>query len=254
MSDILVHGFGGRLGSLICRVAADCGLRVVGGVRATKNSENVDFPVFYDIWDCDIFADVIIDSSIAAATPNVLDFALVKKKPLVVCTTGLPDACVEQIRAASEHLPILYSANMSLGVTLVYNLVRQAAAALFDKDFDIEIVEAHHNRKNDAPSGTALVLADVINSTIGGNHSYNMGRAGTGRRKPDEIGIHAIRGGTLAGSHKVIFAGHDEMIEISHSAMSGEVFARGACAAAKFLINKPPGLYDIADLFTNFAK
>ena len=252
MVNILVYGCYGKLGRLICdTAAAQDGFNITAGIANFARPAKPAYPFFDNIWDCDIPADVIIDCSIAHAVDNALDYAVAKNTPIIICTTALSDDTIANINLAAKKIPVLRSANLSLGTNLLARLVSDAAAALFGKGFDIEIIEQHHKYKVDAPSGTALMLADVINAALPAPHEAHCGRCGRGARKPNEIGIHSIRGGTNCGSHKVLFAGYDEVVEISHSAQSRDVFARGAIAAAAFLAGKPAGIYEMTDIFGN---
>lgn len=242
---IIMHGLG-RLGRSIITAAENNQFIIVAGAESNLQS-NFNFPVYIDIDKCTEAADVIVDCSTASAVPALLDYAMTRKLPLVICTTGFDSAVMTKIKDASAHIPIFLSANMSLGVNLAAKLARTAAKALQGSGFDIEIVERHHNQKLDSPSGTANMLAQSIASAIG-EQNMVYGRSGMDKRKPGDIGMHAIRGGTIVGEHTVIFAGPDEIIEIKHAALSREVFARGALAAAKFIAIKPPGLYNMDNL------
>lgn len=250
MLKILIHGYKGRLGNAICKLAEanhDC--EIVAGVDVSANKSSDSFPVFQDIADCDMPADIIIDCSIAPAVSKVLDFAVSNKTPIVICTTGLTSETIEQINRAAEKIPVFRSANMSLGINLISSLMEKMVKILGDSNFDIEIIEKHHNQKIDAPSGTALLLADKINAVSGNAYEYVYDRSKvTKKRDKKELGISAIRGGTIVGEHSVIFAGNDEVIEIKHIAASKEVFAAGAIKAAKYVAAKTPGLYDMQSL------
>lgn len=206
------------------------------------------YPVYTSCSDITCEADVIIDFSHPSALNGLLSFAVDRKLPAVIATTGLSDSQIAQIRAASYLIPVFFSFNMSLGINLLLELTRKAALVL-GNEFDIEIVEAHHNQKIDAPSGTALMLANEINDALDGQYSYEYDRhSQRKKRTKKEIGIHAIRGGTIVGEHEVIFAGRDELVTLSHSARSKDVFAVGAVNAAVFLKDRPAGLYDMRSL------
>ncbi|MCL2397285.1 MAG: 4-hydroxy-tetrahydrodipicolinate reductase [Defluviitaleaceae bacterium] len=248
MTKIIIHGLG-RLGRSVC-AAMDDQFTVAAAIEAAPTQTNDDFPVYMNVEQCTQNADVVVDCSVAHAVPALLTWAVARQLPLVICTTALDDSTIDQINDAVAKIPIFLSANMSLGVNLAAKLARTTAKALDGKGFDIEIIERHHNQKLDAPSGTAVLLADSITSAIG-EQNMVYGRHGLRKRAPNEIGIHAIRGGTVVGEHTVIFAGHDEVIEIKHAALSREVFARGALVAAKFITGKPPGLYTMDDLLEN---
>ena len=207
-----------------------------------------DFPVFDDFSKIDISADVIIDFSNPSTLDGLLAYACKHKTPAVICTTGYSAAQVASIKKASEAVAVFYSGNMSLGINLLIALSKKAAA-VFGREFDIEIIEKHHNQKIDAPSGTALMIADGIASVmekepqyVYDRHSYRK------KREKNEIGIHTVRGGTIVGEHEVLFAGHDEVLTIKHQAQSKEVFATGAVNAAVFLNGKAAGMYDMSDL------
>jgi 4-hydroxy-tetrahydrodipicolinate reductase len=248
MIRVLMSGCNGKMGQVITRLANESDqLRIVAGCDINDNIKN-DYPVFKNIKDCNVEVDVIIDFSNPSAFDNLIDFATSKKIPLVMATTGLSQENIEKLKVASKDIPIFFSANMSLGINLVLNLVKKAARVL-EGNFDIEIIEKHHNQKLDAPSGTALVLADAINSVLQQKYEYTYDRhSRRAKRKTNEIGIHAVRGGTIVGEHSVIFAGNDEIIEINHSAMSKEIFGTGALKAARYIYNKTPGIYSMDDL------
>ena len=249
MINIILHGCGGNMGRVvesIVTTSTDC--KIVAGIDA-RDGISTTYPVFTSADKCNIDADVIIDFSIASAVPALLDFAKNKKIPVVLCTTGLSAELTEELQAYSKDVAVLKSANMSLGVNLMLSLVKKAAEMLYDSNFDIEIVEKHHNQKIDAPSGTALALADSINIALDNQMNYTYDRSQTReKRNTREIGIHAVRGGTIVGEHDVIFAGKDEILTINHTAMSKEIFAVGAVKAAKFLAGKPAGFYTMENL------
>ena len=205
-----------------------------------------------NIRDCEVQADVVIDFSTAGAVDQVLDYCMERKLPLVLCTTGLSEEQLAKTDAASRTVAVLKSANMSLGINTLFELLQKAAAALAPAGFDIEIVEKHHNQKLDAPSGTALALADVINGAMDGAYEYKYDRSKERRKRGShEIGISAVRGGTIVGEHEIIFAGKDEVIEIKHTAYSRAVFGKGAVEAAKFLKGKEPGYYDMQNVVSS---
>lgn len=206
------------------------------------------YPVFTAPADCNVQADVAIDFSHPACLSPLLAYCKAQHLPVVVATTGLSEAQVEEIHMAAKEIPVFYTANMSLGVNLMIELAKKATEILGGQ-FDIEIVEKHHNQKIDAPSGTALMLADAISSSLKNPPQYVYDRhSKRAKREKNEIGIHAVRGGTIVGEHEVIFAGPDELLTISHSARSKEVFATGAINAALFLCGRPAGLYSMKDL------
>ncbi len=249
MVNVIMHGCNGRMGQMIAGlIKDDPDIQIVAGVDPFDDGHNA-FPVYKDIEDCDTEADVVIDFAAAKAVDKLLDVCVSKKMGCVVCTTGLSEEQVAHVKKASEQVPILRSANMSLGINLLLKMLKEAASSLAPAGFDIEIVEKHHNQKLDAPSGTALALADSINEELGGEYHYVYDRSQV-RQKRDskEIGISAIRGGTIVGDHDVIFAGTDEVITFSHTAYSRAVFGKGAVTAAKFLKGKDAGLYTMADV------
>ena len=236
------------MGQAITRVVTDSGdCRISCGYDIGVSDVSV-YPVYQDFSDVAEKFDVIIDFSHPSSLENVLNFALKTKTPAVICTTGLSAAQVSLIEAAAQDIPVFFSANMSIGVSLIIDLAERAAKTL-QGGFDIEIIEKHHNQKVDAPSGTALAIADAISQKLDNNPVYTYDRHSV-RKKRDkaEIGLHAIRGGTIVGEHSIIFAGLDEVIEINHSATSKEVFAVGAVRAARFLKDKPSGFYNMKNL------
>jgi 4-hydroxy-tetrahydrodipicolinate reductase len=248
MIKILMSGCNGKMGQVISRLAKESdGLEIAAGCDLNDSIKNA-YPVFIDLKKCDVSVDVIIDFSNASAFENVLEYAVSRKIPLVMATTGLSHAQIKSLQAASSQIPVFFSANMSLGVNLLIDLVKKAAKVL-EQNFDIEIVEKHHNQKLDAPSGTALAIADAINTVLEQKQEYVYDRhSRRKKRSRQEIGIHAVRGGTIVGDHSVIFAGNDEIIEINHTAMSKEIFGVGALRAARFLYSKKPGLYSMKEL------
>ncbi len=249
MTDILLVGAGGKMGKFVAEVANnDSELNVKAGVD--KFPTNTAFPVFKSFGEVDVKADVIIDFSNPTLLDDMLSYAQATKTPIVIATTGYSDAQTEKIKSASKEIPIFFTFNMSIGVNLICSLAKKAAQILGDK-FDIEIVEKHHNQKIDAPSGTAIMLANAVNSVFDDEMNYEYDRhSKRQKRTKNEIGIHSVRGGTIVGEHDVIFAGHDEVITISHAAHSKEVFAEGAIKAAKFIIGKKPGLYDMNNIMS----
>jgi len=236
------------MGKTVCNlVAKEKECEIVAGIDIVES--NATFPMYTNINDCDMPADVIIDFSTASVVPDTLNYAVSKKIPIVICTTGLSEETLKMAEDASNVIPVFRSANMSVGINLIASLLKKAIKTLDDANFDIEIIEKHHNQKIDAPSGTALLLADAMNDTMKNKYQYVYDRSSV-RQKRDkkELGIHAVRGGTIVGEHSVIFAGKDEVIEFKHSAMSKEIFAVGAIKAAKFIAGKPSGKYDMQDV------
>ena len=249
MTRIILHGCGGHMGHVISELAKEGDtFEIVAGVDVVK-PEGFGCPFYTRVAACDVPADVVVDFSVAAAVDTLLDDCAAKGLPLVLCTTGLSDAQLEHMKNTAEKIPVLKSANMSLGINIMMKLLKDAARVLAPAGFDMEIVERHHHRKLDAPSGTALALADSINEEMGGAYTYVYDRSQVRqKRDPKEIGISAVRGGTIVGDHEVIFAGTDEVIEIRHSAYSRTIFAKGALEAARYLAGKPAGMYDMADV------
>lgn len=249
MLKVIVNGCHGKMGQvLINQIEQDNELQVIAGIDKYINKENVTFPVYDNIFECSNKADVIIDFSRPEALQGLIDFAIRTNTPLVIATTGLSDQDMNNIKDASNKVPIFQSANMSVGINVLIRLA-QITTKLMEDYTDIEIIEKHHNLKIDAPSGTAYLIANKINDSLKNPKEYTFGRhTKTERRKENEIGIHAIRGGTIVGEHSVIFAGNDEVIEICHSAASKNIFALGAIRAAKFIANKKPAFYNMDDL------
>lgn len=246
MTRIIMHGCNGKMGRIISEICnEDPDTAIVAGVDM-KDTGEYAYPVFTDITKCDTDADVMIDFSNAAAVDLVLDYCVKKKLPLVLCTTGLSEEQLEKVKQAAASTAILKSANMSLGINTLFEILQKAAKVLAPAGFDIEIVEKHHNQKLDAPSGTALALADAMNEAMNDAYEYKYDRSKERKkREKSEIGISAVRGGTIVGEHEVIFAGKDEVIEIKHTSYSRSVFGKGAVEAAKFLKGKEAGMYDM---------
>ena len=249
MTKIIMHGCNGRMGHVIADLALeDRNVQIVAGVDANGES-NYSFPVYPTLQDCKTEGDVIIDFSNAAAVDQLLAFCKDKRIPCVLCTTGLSEEQLQKVEEASKKVAVLRSANMSLGINLLMQLLKEATKVLSPAGYDIEIVEKHHNQKLDAPSGTAIALADSINDVADGQYEYVYDRSQV-RKKRDkkELGISAVRGGTIVGEHEVLFAGIDEVIEFKHTAYSRTVFGKGAVEAAKFLAGKEAGKYDMSDV------
>lgn len=249
MTRIIMHGCNGRMGQVICGlVANDNEAQIVAGVDVVDNGQN-PFPVFSKIDDVNVEADVIIDFASAKAVDGLLDYCERVGTPCVLCTTGLSEEQLKRVEEVSKKTAILKSANMSLGVNTLLKLLKDATAVLAPAGFDIEIVEKHHNQKLDAPSGTALALADSINEVLDNSYEYVYDRSTRREKRPEkEIGISAVRGGSIVGDHDVIFAGMDEVITFSHTAYSRAIFGKGAVSAAKFLNGKAAGYYTMADV------
>lgn len=249
MVRIIMCGCNGKMGRVISDLAKeDAQARIVAGIDFVTE-QNYDYPVFQSITECNVDADVIIDFSSPQKLTERLAFSTEKKVPMVFCTTGLSEEEFAQVLEASKKVAVLRSANMSLGINTILKLVAAAAKVFAAADFDMEIVEKHHNRKVDAPSGTALAIADAINEVLNKEYAYKYDRSKERKmRDKKEIGISAVRGGTIVGEHEVIFAGENEIIEIKHTAQSRCVFAEGALRAAVFLSAKESGLYSMKDL------
>jgi len=241
-----MHGCNGKMGQMITRIIADDPeIEIVAGVDVSDHIKN-SYPVYKSLSECNVEADALIDFSTASVVDGLLDYCVEKKLPCVLCTTGLSEAQIAHMEEASKQVAILKSANMSLGVNMLLKILKEAAEILVPAGFDIEIVEKHHNQKVDAPSGTALALADTINEEFHNEYEYVYDRSQVRAKRTDkEIGISAVRGGTIVGDHDVIFAGEDEVVTFSHRAYSKALFGKGAVQAAKFLKGKPAGKYDM---------
>lgn len=247
MTKILMHGCNGAMGQTISKIVKDDPeVEIVAGVDLVDNQDN-GYPVYTHIEDCKEEVDVIIDFCSAKAMDQLLDYCEKNHTPVVICTTGLSEAQLERIDALSKESAVLKSANMSLGINTLFKLLQDAAKVLANAGFDIEIVEKHHNQKLDAPSGTALALADSINEAMNQQYEYIYDRSQRReKRGAKELGLSAVRGGTIVGEHEVIFAGTDEVIEFKHTAYSKAVFAKGSVSAAKYLKGKTQGMYDMS--------
>ena len=249
MVKIIMHGCNGHMGQVISGlVAQDPDAEIVAGIDVADQGKN-SYPVYTDMKECQVEADALIDFSSAKATDALLDYCAERKLPVVLCTTGLSEEQLAKVEETAKKVAVLKSANMSLGINTLMKLVQDAAKVLANAGFDIEIVEKHHNKKLDAPSGTALALADSINEAMDERYHYKYDRSTERvRRDENEIGISAVRGGTIVGDHDVIFAGTDEVITFSHTAYSKAIFGKGALQAALFLAGKEPGMYDMQDV------
>ena len=249
MTKIIMLGCNGRMGQMITdMVKQDDECMIVAGIDIVDNRDN-GYPVYTKLADCDVEADAIIDFTSATDFESRMDYAVDKQIPIIECSTGLSEEQTDYLKKASEKVAVLKSANMSLGINLLMKLLKEAAVKLAGDGFDVEIVEKHHNQKLDAPSGTALALADSINEAMDDRYEYIYDRSQV-RQKRDkkELGISAVRGGTIVGEHEVIFAGTDEVITFKHTAYSRAVFAKGSITAAKYLKGKAAGLYDMSDV------
>ncbi len=249
MTKVIMHGCNGKMGQVItalCKEEND--LEIVAGIDVSNHIVQ-EYPVFSNIEDCDVEADVIIDFASVKAVEALLSYSTSRKIPVVLCTTGLSQQQEEAVKQAAERVAVLKSANMSLGINLLMDVLKKAVHVLASAGFDMEIIEKHHNQKIDAPSGTALALAEVLNEELEHTYTYQFDRTKERKkREKQEIGIHALRGGNIVGEHEVLFAGTDEVITFSHTAYSKQVFAKGAIEAAKFLKDKPQGLYHMGDV------
>lgn len=254
MVRIIMNGCNGHMGQVISNlVAQDSQAQITAGVDIIDNGKN-EYPVFTELEKCQVEADVMIDFSSAKATDQVLAYCKERKLPLVLCTTGLSEEQLAKVEETAKETAVLRSANMSLGINMLLKLLQDAAKVLATAGYDMEIVERHHNLKVDAPSGTALALADSLNEAMDGQYHYVFDRSQKReKREAKEIGISAVRGGTIVGDHEVIFAGPDEVIEFKHTAYSKAVFGKGAVEAAKFLKGQPAGLYNMSNVI-NFGK
>ena len=249
MVKIIMHGCNGHMGQVISGIVEkDPDAEIVAGIDIADQGKN-SYPVFTDIDACQIEADAIIDFSSAKATDKLLEYSAARQIPVVLCSTGLSQEQLAKVEETSRKVAVLKSANMSLGINTLLKLVQDAARVLAAAGFDMEIVEKHHRLKLDAPSGTALALADSINEAMDNQYHYVYDRSQKREKRDDkEIGISAVRGGTIVGEHEIIFAGQDEVIEFKHTAYSKAIFGKGAVEAAKFLAGKPAGRYDMSDV------
>lgn len=258
MTRIILRGCNGKMGQAITHLLqmkkadeetnASVSAKIVAGIDVGNERLN-DYPVFTSYKDCDVEADVIIDFSSPNNIEEEFEYSKTNNIPIVLCTTGLSDNQDQMVKDLSKEVAILQAANMSIGVNMLIKIVKLVSMALVDSGFDIEIVEKHHNQKVDAPSGTALALANAIKDSLDDDYHYIYDRSHKReKRESKEIGISAVRAGTIVGEHDVIFAGTDEVIELSHTAYSRNIFAKGAIQAALFLPGKVPGFYNMEDV------
>ena len=248
MTDIILNGCNGKMGAAVTKAVSerdDC--RIVAGVDLY--GDNANFKVYRSFSQLDVKGDVIIDFSNPSVLDSMLEYAKNSNTPMIICTTGFSEDQVSKIKEASKDVAVFYSGNMSLGINLIIELSKKAASIL-GNNFDVEIIEKHHNQKIDAPSGTALMIADGISEILTESQYVYDRHAYRKKRDKNEIGIHAIRGGTIVGEHEVIFAGHDEIFSLKHQALSKEVFAVGAVNAAVYLKDKQSGMYDMGNLLS----
>lgn len=252
MVRIILNGCSGRMGKAITGAAESFSeLTIVAGID--KQVINSAYPIFENILKCTVEADVILDFSRPDTLADLISYAKQKKLPIVICTTGFTKEQELAIEESSKEIAIFRSGNMSFGINVINNILKQVSSLLYE-NFDIEIIEKHHNQKVDAPSGTALLLADTIKSVLPEETSYVYGREGIAKRTHKEIGIHAIRGGSIVGEHEVIFAGQGETITIKHEALSRDVFAVGALKASAFMADKKNGRYSMDDVIQETLK
>ncbi|URZ00096.1 4-hydroxy-tetrahydrodipicolinate reductase [Clostridium felsineum] len=247
MVKILLNGCGGKMGTAITNLSKNYdNISIVAGVdKSPKDSSS--YPVFKSISEVNVDCDVILDFSRPDSLDEILNYSNTNSLPIVLCTTGYTKEQIDKINEFSKNHTVFRSANMSIGVNIVNNILKSVSTILYE-NYDIELIEKHHNQKVDAPSGTALLLADTIKNTISEKIDYIYGREGVSKKKHNEIGIHAIRGGSIVGEHDLIFAGEGETIEIKHTAQSRDVFAAGSLKACAFIYKKAAGLYDMNDV------
>ena len=249
MVKAIMHGCNGKMGQVISGlIKEDPQIEIVAGIDTFQGITN-EYPVFASLKEWKVEAEVVIDFSNASAVDELLETCVERNLPVVLCTTGLSEEQLQKVEDAGRKVAVLRSANMSLGINLLMKLLKEAAAVLAPAGFDIELVEKHHNQKLDAPSGTAVALADSVNEALNNEYTYKYDRSQERKkREKNEIGIVAVRGGTIVGEHDVIFAGADEVITFQHTAYSKAVFGKGAVEAAKYLAGKPAGMYGMSDV------
>ncbi|WP_300379311.1 4-hydroxy-tetrahydrodipicolinate reductase [Clostridium sp.] len=248
MIKVIINGCSGKMGSVVTEVSKSFpNIDIVAGIDKYKN-ESLNYKIFSSPLEVDIDYDILLDFSRAEALQGILDLSLKNNKPIIICSTGFKEEDLDLIEKISQTIPIFRSANMSLGLNLINSILKNIVPTLY-KDYDIEIIEKHHNQKIDSPSGTAILLADTIKDSISDDSEFIYGRSGKSKRRKEEIGIHAIRGGSIIGDHDIIFAGIGEIIEISHKAISREVFAFGAIKACEYMYSVTTcGLYNMDDV------
>lgn len=253
MIKIILSGCNGKMGKVISNLVQSSNeFCISSGIDKNLSSDSF-YPIFSNILDAGVEGDVILDFSRPDSLDNLLTYAKTKNLPLVLCTTGYSEEDLTKINNASKEIPIFRSANMSIGINILNNILNNISAFLY-KDFDIEIIEKHHNQKVDSPSGTALLLGNTIKASIDEETKYVHGREGLAKRQHKEIGMHAVRGGSIIGDHEIIFAGQGEVIELKHSAISRDVFAIGALKACGFMYKKGNGLYNMDDVISSYAN
>ena len=249
MLKVIIHGINGRMGKVLEEVVKkDSELLITAGIDLNTDHQDSPYPIYASPAECKKKADVVIDFSHHTAIPDLLNYCLDTNTPVVISTTALSDETLSLIESASKRIPVFQSANMSLGISLVLEMLKLCVPTLED-DYNMEIIEKHHFNKVDAPSGTAYLLADTMNDACRVKKDYVYGRQGTSNKgKETDLGIHAVRGGNLPSEHTVLFAGDDEVIEIKHAAFSRNVLARGAIKAAKYIATAKPGFYNMSFL------
>ncbi|MBF8984863.1 4-hydroxy-tetrahydrodipicolinate reductase [Lutibacter sp. B2] len=249
MINVIVHGLNGKMGKVLARLLQeDTETKIIAGIDKNIDSNAYSFPVYEKASECIEKGDVVIDFSHHSALKDIVNYCVNTKTSLVTATTGLSGEDTSILLDASKKIPVFHSGNMSLGINVLIDLAKSASKA-FGDNFDIEIIEKHHNQKVDSPSGTAYMIANEINDVFNNNKDFVYGRHGKNdNRKNTDIGIHAIRGGSISGEHTVLFAGKDEIIEIKHTALSKDIFALGAIKAAKFLSKQQNGFYNMNDM------
>lgn len=252
---VLMNGCNGKMGQTIASLLEeDIDIKIVAGVDKHPDRYINAFPVYYNINEAREDIDVLVDFSNPSSLPEILDYGINKRTAMVVATTGLSQDDYERLRQASELIPLFVSANMSIGINILLDLVGDAASAMHNS-FDIEIIEKHHNEKKDAPSGTALMLADEINDKLNNKMHYIYDRSTTSdKRDKNDIGILSVRAGSIPGEHTIIFAGQDEILEIKHTALSRKIFAKGTLEAVKYISNKSNGLYNMRTLLKELKE
>lgn len=247
MIKVLICGASGKMGGFVAAAANEDGnFQITGGIDKVNNGQH--FPIYSKFSDIKEKPDVIIDFSHPALLDDLLEYSINNNVPTVIATTGYSDAALNKIKEAAKKIPVFFTFNMSLGVNLICSLAKKAASIL-GNGFDVEIVEKHHNQKIDAPSGTAIMLADAVNAELNNEYDYRYDRSQVREKRPKkEIGISAVRGGSIVGEHEIIFAGKDEVLEFKHTAYSKAIFAKGAVQAAKFLKGQKAGMYSMKDV------
>jgi 4-hydroxy-tetrahydrodipicolinate reductase len=244
-----MNGCNGKMGQMITKLAGEASdIKIVAGVDRNADRFSNPYPVYDSLYKVEEKVDVIVDFSHPSSLPDLIKYSMNSNTALVIATTGLSDNDRDLILHASNSIPVFHSANMSIGINVIMNMLSDISKALY-KDFDIEIIEKHHNEKKDAPSGTALMLANEIKNSLPDSIKYVYDRSGLReKRSKNEIGIHSLRGGSIPGEHSIVFAGIDEIIEIKHTALSRSIFAKGTIEAIRFIYDKQNGLYSMKNM------